>query len=51
MEPGLGNRCHTHHYPINKAVGDTNVDQLEDGEKDLIQDMAGGKRRMPKSRI
>ena len=42
MESGLGNRCRTHHHPINQATGDTNSDLLEDKEKDLIQDMVGG---------
>ena len=38
-------------YIINKATGDITVDLLEDGEKELIQDMAGWQAQDAKSRI
>ena len=40
--PGLGTRYHCHHSPINKAVGSTHQDKLEDNEQSLIKDMADG---------
>ena len=40
--PGLGTKHHCHHSPINKAVGSTHQDELQDNEQSLIKDMADG---------
>ena len=42
VEPGLGNRHHTHHSLINKVIGETNKDLLKDDDEEFIVDMADG---------
>ena len=42
VEPGYGNRYHSHHFPINKASSTSNKDQLQTEDNELISNMAGG---------
>ena len=40
MEPGLGNRMHTHHSPINGPSKHRNKRGIPQDEQELINDMA-----------
>ena len=40
--PGLGTRYHSHHSPLNKAPGETTIDELQENEHGLIRDMGDG---------
>jgi len=39
VEPGIGNRYHTHHSPMNKLIGETSKDELEEDDQDFMVDM------------
>ena len=42
IEPGYGNKYHSHHFPLNKASGVCGKDDLQVEENELINDMADG---------
>ena len=42
VEPGYGNKFHSHHFPLNKAKGISNKGDLDSEESELISDMADG---------
>ena len=42
IEPGYGNKYHSHHSPLNKASGVSGKDGLEVEDNELISDMADG---------
>ena len=45
VEPGLGNRTHTHHSPLNGPSKQKNKRELAQDERELINDMAEGRHR------
>ena len=42
VEPGYGNKYHSHHFPLNKAKGMNKKSDLETEENELISDMVDG---------
>ena len=42
IEPGYGNKYHSHHFPINNATGVSSKDNLKVQKNELINDMADG---------
>ena len=42
MEPGYGNKYHSHYFPINKVSSAINKDQLQTEDNEQISNMAGG---------
>ena len=42
VEPGIGNRNHTHHTPLNRHWQGKTRDDIDDDEENLINDMAEG---------
>ena len=42
VEPGIGNRKHTHHAPLNRNSTEKGRNQIDDKDKNLIDDMADG---------
>ena len=49
IEPGYGNKYHSHHFPLNKAFGVSRKDELEVEDNELINDMAD--RQAPDAQI
>ena len=42
VQPGYGNKYHSHHFPLNKANGISKTGDLDTEENGLISDMADG---------
>ena len=42
VEPGYGNRFHSHHFPMNHASSSSSKNQLQTEDNELISNMAGG---------